>query len=508
MSNPSGNNASKFVQNGASKRSGSYGIQFNSYDKSGENTQYLISPELSAPNGVNVSFYYKNSKSGYAELFKVGYSTTDTEVGSFTFGDEISESSATWKQYEGSFPAGTKYVAVYYYSNYQYYLYVDDFEFTAPAAGPALAVADGTTAIATGYSYSFGLATSGTTKTFTLSNPGTESIIVNIAATGGFDVSPANATIAAKGEETLTITMPSTSATGAVTITPTADGMDAFVINVSGTIKDPSKLFETLLDGSAPEGWTTSGGTWSWTVQAFTIGSNGNYFEASKPIQGNDFETKGIEVPEDAIEQNVWVMDASPYELDPSDPDYREGKYVWIIVFGTGEENGSGRPAPWFTVYCDREAALSGVYTTARGNLAMGEQVTFMDTNGTASGLKTATNAELRLTFDGFDEDYMEQGFYFAHYTGRYIMTCDDGKTYTASFFELLCNSQTYNSMTGQSSYEYVGMYGEAFGSGVEEVLIEQGFDLTQPMYNIMGQQVDATYKGIVIQNGKKIMMQ
>ena len=253
---------------------------------------------------------------------------------------------------------------------------------------------------------------------------------------------------------------------------------------------------------------TPKDGTWSWTVQAFTIGSNGNYFEASKPIQGNDFQTKGIEVPEDAIEQNVWVMDASPYELDPSDPDYREGKYVWIIVFGTGEENGSGRPAPWFTVYCDREAALSGVYTTARGNLAMGEQVTFMDTNGTLSGLKTATNAELRLTFDGFDEEYMEQGFYFAHYTGQYIMTCDDGKTYTASFFELLCNSQTYESMTGQSSYEYVGMYGEAFGSGVEEVLTEQGFDLNQPMYNIMGQQVDATYKGIVIQNGKKFMLQ
>ena len=262
---------------------------------------------------------------------------------------------------------------------------------------------------------------------------------------------------------------------------------------------------------------TPKDGTWSWTVQAFTIGSNGNYFEASKPIKGNDFETKGVEVPEDAIEQNVWLMEAAPFELDPSDPDYREGKYVWIIVFGTGEENGSGRPAPWFTIYSDREAAISGVYTTARGNLAMGEQVTFMDTNGTLSGLKTATNAELRLTFDGFDEDYMEQGFYFAHYTGRYIMTCDDGKTYTASFFELFCNSQTYNSMVGQSSYEYVGMYGETNETpvdpvdpedSVEKVLTEHGFDLTRPMFNVMGQQVDATYKGIVIQDGKKFMLQ
>ena len=28
--------------------------------------------------------------------------------------------------------------------------------------------------------------------------------------------------------------------------------------------------------------------------------------------------------------------------------------------------------------------------------------------------------------------------------------------------------------------------------------------DITQPMYNVLGQQVDATYKGIIIQNGYK----
>ena len=254
---------------------------------------------------------------------------------------------------------------------------------------------------------------------------------------------------------------------------------------------------------------TPKDGKWSWTVQAFINGSNGNYFEASKPVQGNDFETKGIEVPENAIEQNVWLMEAAPFELSASDPDYREGQYVWIIVFATGQENGSGRPSPWFTIYSDSPAAISGVYTTARGNMVMGEQVTFMDTNGTLSGLKTATNAELRLTFDGFNEEYMEQGYYYAHYSGRYIMTCDDGTTYTASFMELMCNSQTYNSMTGQSSYEYIGMYAEGdSGNGVEQVLTEQGFDLSQPMYNIMGQPVDASYKGIVIQGGKKFMLQ
>lgn len=259
MSNPSGKNNSLFKQNGDSKHTGSYGIQFSSYTDNGVNTQYLISPELNAPNGGKVTFYYKNSKSGYAEVFKVGYSTTDNAVSSFTWGDEMSKSDAAWEQYEGSFPAGTKYVAVYYYSNYQYYLYVDDFCFTAAASGPALEVADGSTSLSSGCSYNFGLTTAGTTKEFKLSNPGTESITLNIVATNGFGVSPTSTTIAAKGETTLTVTMADATASGAVTITP-VENVDPFTINVSGTVRDPNKFFETFAGGALPQDWSSTGG--------------------------------------------------------------------------------------------------------------------------------------------------------------------------------------------------------------------------------------------------------
>lgn len=267
MSNPSGKNNSLFKQNGDSKHTGSYGIQFSSYTDNGVNTQYLISPELNAPNGGKVTFYYKNSKSGYAEVFKVGYSTTDNAVSSFTWGDEMSKSDAAWEQYEGSFPAGTKYVAVYYYSNYQYYLYVDDFCFTAAASGPALEVADGSTPLSSGYKYNFGLTTAGTTKEFKLSNPGTESITLNIEATNGFGVSPSNVTIAAKGETTLTVTMADATASCAVTITPTAGGVDAFTVNVSGVILDEAKMYEDFSGNALPEDWTTAsigGNAGSW----------------------------------------------------------------------------------------------------------------------------------------------------------------------------------------------------------------------------------------------------
>lgn len=265
---------------GDAKKTGSYGFRFSSANTNGANAQYLISPELNGANGVNVSFYYKSSNTGQygTESFKVGYSTTDTDVSNFTWDEEISTNAASWLLYENSFPAGTKYVAIYYYSNWKYRLYVDDFSFTAPANGPALTVADGLTTINSGYNYNFGLATPGTVHYFTLSNPGTESITLNIEATNGFSTDNTKLTLDAKASVLLHVIMGDATSTGTVTITPTASGIDPFVINVSGTVADPNKVFETLLTGSKPEDWTTSG-TWSWST---TNGaSNTAYYESS-----------------------------------------------------------------------------------------------------------------------------------------------------------------------------------------------------------------------------------
>ena len=273
------NNNKECGINTAAKKTGSYGFRFSSANTSGANAQHLISPELNGSNGVNVSFYYKSSNTGTygTESFKVGYSTTDTDVNSFTWGEENTTNAASWLLYEESFPAGTKYVAIYYYSNYKYRLFVDDFSFSAPANGPALAVADGSTTINSGYNYNFGLATPGTPHYFTLSNPGTESITLNISATDGFGISNTSLSLEAKASCLLTVTMADATATGTVTITPTASGIDPFVINVSGTIADPNKVFETLLTGSIPEGWTSSG-TWTWST---TNGaSNSAYYES------------------------------------------------------------------------------------------------------------------------------------------------------------------------------------------------------------------------------------
>ena len=148
--NPSGLDASKFMISTFAKRTGDYGFQFSSYDDRGAHTQYLISPELNAPCGVVAQFYYRASNASGTEQFKVGYSTTDTDIASFTFGSEISTyHTSSWTQSEEyTFPAGTKYVAIYYYSDYQYYLYVDDFTFSVPRPTD-LSVSDTTISTAT-----------------------------------------------------------------------------------------------------------------------------------------------------------------------------------------------------------------------------------------------------------------------------------------------------------------------------------------------------------------------
>ena len=194
--NPSGRNSSEFAIAGAAKKTGSYGFRFSSYSARGENTQYLISPELSTDNGgIILSFQYAASSTSGTETFKVGYSTTTADIESFTWGDEISYNSTSWKEYKETFPSGTKYVAVYYYANYQYRLYVDDFVFEA------VEILDGPALIVQGYNdggtLAFGMVNPGATQTLTLVNPGTEAVTVNIATTGDFTADKSEVTIAA-----------------------------------------------------------------------------------------------------------------------------------------------------------------------------------------------------------------------------------------------------------------------------------------------------------------------
>ena len=95
--------------------------------------QYLISPLLSGiVNGLHVEFYYSQYTQG-VETFQVGYSTTDNDPDSFTWGEEIT-ATTSYQRFSANYPAETKYVAVKHTSDYQYYLFLDDFLFEEAAS--------------------------------------------------------------------------------------------------------------------------------------------------------------------------------------------------------------------------------------------------------------------------------------------------------------------------------------------------------------------------------------
>ena len=224
-------------------------------------------------------------------------------------------------------------------------------------------------------------------------------------------------------------------------ITLYCDGEYYSSLTVSGT----SKLTTMPKDG-----------TWTWTVQAFNQGANGNYFEASNAIAGNSFVTKAADVPEDAVVFDIWAFEAA--YLDANSGYYIEGKHGWFLQFATGEE-GNQLPAVYMLVYTAKEGAISGVYNTTRGNIDL--ESCYIDLTGNQADALTATDAEVRLQFDGYDDDKAAQGPYrYGYYTGQFRFVGSDGKTYVAKFMELFCNSYNFSSMS-TGLLDHKGMWDE-----------------------------------------------
>ncbi|MBR0176752.1 MAG: T9SS type A sorting domain-containing protein [Bacteroidales bacterium] len=109
-------------------------FQFYSYYSNTSSTsydQYLITPEIAA--AAKLSFYYQGPSDEYEEYFRVGYSSTDNNKGSFTWGDVVTVNSTTWTEYTAIIPEGTKYVAIYYNpGGSRMYLYIDNFTIGNP----------------------------------------------------------------------------------------------------------------------------------------------------------------------------------------------------------------------------------------------------------------------------------------------------------------------------------------------------------------------------------------
>lgn len=200
-------------------------------------------------------FYARAYNKSYASTVVV-YEYTGSGLGTqlYTTGSMYASSTPSWSKYSFSVENGTQLAIVLNYAA------IDDVTYTQyeQVEGPALKVAGDDNG-----SLNFGMVNPGATKDLTLSNPGTEAITVNITTTGGF-TTDASKTITAGGNVTLSIAAPDESATGKVTITPTVTTVAAVTINLSCTVKDPAKVYETLGDGTAPEEWKAT--SWSFTT--------------------------------------------------------------------------------------------------------------------------------------------------------------------------------------------------------------------------------------------------
>ena len=72
----------------------------------------LITPEFTGiADGLRVEFYYRTD-GNYEETFRVGYSTTDNNLSSFTWGSPTSSTATEYQLFKANYPVGTKYVAV------------------------------------------------------------------------------------------------------------------------------------------------------------------------------------------------------------------------------------------------------------------------------------------------------------------------------------------------------------------------------------------------------------
>ena len=252
---------------------------------------------------------------------------------------------------------------------------------------------------------------------------------------------PTNVHAEVAGGDNVTFSWDVTTEADRYVITLFCDGEFYTTLNVSGT----SKMTTMPKDG-----------TWTWTVQAFNQGTNGNYFEASNAIEGNSFVTKATDIPEDAIVMNVWGMEAG--YLDQYVDQFPENQYGWMVMFATGEEGGTGMPMPYFLIYTTKENAISGVYNVTRGNIDL--ESCYINTNGTEAGCIMATDAEVRIQFVAYDDEKAASGYRYGYYTGQFRLVGTDGKTYVGKFMETFCNSFNYSTV-GSSIRDHKGMWDE-----------------------------------------------
>ncbi|MBN2777316.1 MAG: choice-of-anchor J domain-containing protein [Bacteroidales bacterium] len=111
---------------------GNSSLRFSSYEVGSPYDQFLISPEISGTEILELSFRYR-TLSGSQEVFSVGMSSDNQNpMNSVVWSENITDADNSWKEYKALIPVGTSNILIHYKSVYEYYLYVDEIRISYP----------------------------------------------------------------------------------------------------------------------------------------------------------------------------------------------------------------------------------------------------------------------------------------------------------------------------------------------------------------------------------------
>jgi len=290
-SNNSSNNVS---QSNNFAHSGNNSVRFSSFESASDYTQHLVTPLLNVSSNDSISFWYRSENVGI-ETFSVGISTTNQDLSSFTFGPEINNASGSWQKYTEDldlYSGQQLYIAIKYLSDYQWYLYLDDF------TGPEMYVQNEAVANISTEEVHFGNVSlfGSSSSTVSISNVGSQDLIGTIVSdNSAFTIDVETFSLGIYTEQTIQITY-----------TPTFEGEEngRLIFSHNGTTSPDTvwmdgygstHLLEEDFENaswsgtpSAPAGWTqiSVSGTSPWVRNQSESAYSGEY-QAMAPYSSN-----------------------------------------------------------------------------------------------------------------------------------------------------------------------------------------------------------------------------
>ncbi len=297
---------------------GNGAFTFSSYSTASDYNQFLISPEITLPAGNQymVKFWYKGYNAN--DAFRVRVSTTTNDTAAFTtvLGDNPTVAT-DWTEVAYTLPAATKYIAINYYGNYAYYLYVDNFSIEEMSA-PSVSVT-GPESVGTGNEATF-VATTNLAESLQWTVDGTadtttDNVLSTVFTTAGIH----------------TVVCTATNNIGSASDTVTVDvfSCDGITIPYIPDFSESLGCWYNVSDSTADMGWMVSADAFeSDPVGQVLSMSAQSFFGMMFDVPVDNWMTSPlIEMPATGTYEVAW-------KVKPFEPEYAGDHYGVYIVQG------------------------------------------------------------------------------------------------------------------------------------------------------------------------------